>query len=68
MSTLIKHALKFKFTISNNHAEYESLIAGMILALETRASRLKAKGDCQLVANQVFGKYQAKEPQLIKYL
>lgn len=68
MSTLIKHALKFEFIISNNHAEYETVIVGMILALETRAFRLKAKGDCQLVANQVFGKYQAKKPQLIKYL
>lgn len=42
---LIEQALKFKFTVSNNQAEYEDLIAGIILALEIGASKLKAKTD-----------------------
>lgn len=65
---LIEQALKFKFTVSNNQTEYEDLIAGMILALEIGASKLKAKIDSQLIANQVFGKYQAIDPQLIWHL
>lgn len=32
------------------------------------AFRLKAKKDSHFIANHVFGKYQEKEPQLIKYL
>lgn len=32
------------------------------------AYRLKAESESQLVSNQVFMKYQEKEPQLIKYL
>ena len=40
----------------------------MVVALEMGASRLKAKSDYQLVANQVVGEYQAKEPLLIRYI
>lgn len=32
------------------------------------ASRLKEKNYSELVINQVFGKYKAREPQLIRYL
>lgn len=64
---VIEHALKFEFTASNNQAEYKALIIDMILALEMRATRLKAKNDSQLVANQVLGQYQANEHMLIKY-
>lgn len=65
---LIEQALKFKFTTNNNQADYEALIVGIILALEMGSPRLKAKTDSYLVANQVSGKYQDKEPQLIIYL
>ena len=65
---LIEQALNFKFTVSNNQTEYEDLIARMILALEIGASKLKAKIDSQLISNQVFGKYQANDPQLIWHL
>lgn len=40
----------------------------MVIALEMGTSRLKAKRDFQVVANQVAEKYQTKEPQLVKYL
>lgn len=40
---LIEQALKFEFKANNNHAEYEALIFGMVLALEMNAYRLKAK-------------------------
>lgn len=42
---LIEQALKLDFTTSNNQAEYEALIVGMILSLEMGASRLKTKTD-----------------------
>lgn len=54
---IIDQVLKFEFTASNNQDEYDTLIAGMILALEMGATRLKAKNDSQLVANQVSGHY-----------
>lgn len=65
---LIEQTLKLEFTASNNQAKYETLIFSVILTLEMGSTRLKVKSDSQLVANQVSGPYQAKEPKLIKYL
>jgi ribonuclease HI len=65
---LIEQSLRFAFKASNNEAEYEALIAGMKLAREMDITDLKAKSDSQLVTNQVLGEFQAKDPQLIKYL
>jgi len=42
---LIEQALRFAFKASNNQAEYESLIAGMLLAKEMGAQSLLAKSD-----------------------
>ncbi|KAK2427613.1 hypothetical protein QL285_026181 [Trifolium repens] len=65
---LIEQSLRFAFKESNNQAEYEALIAGMKLAREMKFADLRAKSDSQLVTNQVSGKYQTKDPQLVKYL
>ncbi|MCH91940.1 gag-pol polyprotein, partial [Trifolium medium] len=65
---LIEQSLRFTFKASNNQEEYEALIAGMKLAKEMEVKDLKAKSDSQLVTNQVSGKFQIKDPQLIKYL
>jgi len=50
---LIEQALRFSFKASNNQAEYEALIAGMLLAKEMGAQSLLAKSDSQLVTGQV---------------
>ncbi|GAU21317.1 hypothetical protein TSUD_372110 [Trifolium subterraneum] len=47
-------------------AEYEALIAGMKLAKEMEVQELKVQSDSQLVANQVSGEFQTKDPQLAK--
>jgi len=65
---LIEQALRFAFKASNNQAEYEALIAGMLLAKERGAQSLLAKSDSQLVTGQVTREYQAKEPQMVAYL
>lgn len=52
---VIDQALKFGFTVNKNWKEYEALIFGTILILEMGATKLKAKSDSQLVANQVSG-------------
>jgi ribonuclease HI len=65
---LIEQSLRFEFKASKNQAEYEALIAGMILAQEMGAENLRAKSDSQLVMSQSTGEYQTKDPQLIKYL
>ena len=65
---LIEQDLRFAFKASNNQAEYEALIAGMLLAKEMGAWSLMAKSDSQLVTGQVAGEYQAKDPQMAAYL
>ena len=50
---------------SNNLAEYEALIVGILLAKEMGAF---AKSDSLLVTSQVTGEYQAKDPQMAAYL
>jgi len=65
---LIEQSLKFSFKASNNQAEYEALIASMLLAKEIGATRLAARSDSLLVTGQVNGEFTAKDPQLAKYL
>jgi len=46
---LIEQALGFAFKASNNQAEYEALIAGMLLAKEMGAQSLVVKSDSQFI-------------------
>ncbi|XP_077215668.1 uncharacterized protein LOC143850295 [Tasmannia lanceolata] len=62
------YALRFGFRASNNEAEYEALLAGMSLAIQTDARELKAYCDSQLVANQIQGVYGARDERMIKYV
>jgi len=59
---LIEQSLRFAFKASNNQAEYEALIAGILLAKEMGAKVLMAKSDSLLATGQVTGDFQAKDP------
>jgi len=65
---LIEQSLRFAFQASNNQAEYEALIAGILLAKEMGAKVLMAKSDSLLVTGQVTCEFQAKDPQMAAYL
>ncbi|XP_020208119.1 uncharacterized protein LOC109793060 [Cajanus cajan] len=65
---LLEQSLRFEFRASNNQAEYEALLAGMTLAKEMGATSLSARSDSQLVTGQVARTFQAKDPQLARYL
>jgi len=65
---LIEQSLRFSFKANNNQAEYEALIAGILLAKEMGAKVLMAKSDSLLVTGQVTGEFQAKDPQMTAYL
>jgi len=54
---LIEQSLRFAFKASNNQAEYEALIAGMLLAKEMGITRLLVTSDSALVAGQVTGEF-----------
>ena len=65
---MLEISVKFDFSVSNNQAEYEALIAGLQLASDVWATRLTICSDSQIVTSQVSGSYQAKDPILQKYL
>ncbi|KAL0451503.1 UNVERIFIED_CONTAM: hypothetical protein Slati_1128400, partial [Sesamum latifolium] len=64
----LEYALRFNFKASNNEIEYEALIAGIRLALDTGARNLIAYPNSQLVTNQVGGTYEVKEDRMKEYL
>ena len=65
---LIRQSFSFGFPLSNNEAEYESLIAGLRLAKAVKAKRLSAYCDSQLVASQFSGDYDARNDRMDAYL
>ncbi|XP_077215832.1 uncharacterized protein LOC143850467 [Tasmannia lanceolata] len=64
----LEYALRLNFKASNNEAEHEALLAGLSLATDLGARKLKVYSDSQLVVNQVNGTYEAKGPKMKRYL
>ncbi|GKD34857.1 reverse transcriptase domain-containing protein [Tanacetum coccineum] len=64
----ITYAFWFNFRTSNNEAEYESLVAGLELAIQMEAQRIDAYTDSLLIVNQVKGVYEAREDLIKRYL
>ncbi|KAL0319740.1 UNVERIFIED_CONTAM: hypothetical protein Sradi_5235500 [Sesamum radiatum] len=63
--------LPYSFTLtqncSNNVAEYQALIFGLEMAVDTKQQHLKVYGNSQLVINQHLGLYEVKKPELLPY-
>ncbi|XP_072060215.1 uncharacterized protein [Arachis hypogaea] len=53
IGVVYEQSVRFEFPISNNQAEYEALIGGLILAAEVGARRLEICSDSQVVTSQV---------------
>jgi ribonuclease HI len=49
----VKYAIRLHFPASNIMAEYEALLAGLRIARELGICRVEARGDSQLVVDQV---------------
>ncbi|KAL2248708.1 UNVERIFIED_CONTAM: Retrovirus-related Pol polyprotein from transposon 17.6 [Sesamum indicum] len=63
----IEVAARLSFPVTNNEAEYEALIMGLELSLETGAKDLEVFTDSQLIALQIEGTYETKEESMILY-
>jgi ribonuclease HI len=50
----MRYAVRLHFPASNNMAEYEALLCGLRIAIETGIKRLDVRGDSQLVIDQVM--------------
>ncbi|XP_071708074.1 uncharacterized protein [Rutidosis leptorrhynchoides] len=62
------YALRYEFSKTNNEAKYEALLAGLRIAKEIKIEHLQAFVDSQLVANQVLGIFEARQPIIQLYL
>ena len=56
-----------EFPCTNNAAEYEALLHGLRMAKEMNLSRVKCFGDSDLVALQVSGTWDSKDPLIVAY-
>jgi ribonuclease HI len=61
------HAIILEFACTNNEAEYEALIQGIIFAQEIKIEHLIVNGDSELVVNQVTQRYKIKKERLKLY-
>jgi ribonuclease HI len=50
----LRYVLRLHFPVSNNVAKYEALVNGLRIAIELGVRRLDARGDSQLVIDQVM--------------
>ncbi|XP_071715245.1 uncharacterized protein [Rutidosis leptorrhynchoides] len=62
------YALRFEFPASNNEAEYEALLSSSRMAEKMGIKYLKVSVDSQLVANQMNGTFEARDPAMQNYL
>jgi ribonuclease HI len=70
MSPLGKHlryVLRLHFPASNNVAEYEALVNGLHIAIELGVWRLDARGDSQLVIDQVMKNSHCRDLKMEAY-
>ncbi|KAL2226671.1 UNVERIFIED_CONTAM: Retrovirus-related Pol polyprotein from transposon opus [Sesamum indicum] len=63
----IEVAARLSFPITNNEAEYESLILGLELAYDAGARDLEVFTNSQLVALQIEGTYETREKTMTSY-
>ncbi|KAL0415950.1 UNVERIFIED_CONTAM: hypothetical protein Slati_3426900 [Sesamum latifolium] len=61
------NSFKLTQSCSNNVAEYQALIFGLEMVVDTKKLHLKMYGDSQLVINQLLGLYEVKKPKLLPY-
>nr|XP_009387907.1 PREDICTED: uncharacterized protein LOC103974748 [Musa acuminata subsp. malaccensis] len=63
-----ERSLRYGFKATNNEAEYEALLAGLRLVVEMQVDDKHILTDSQLVAEQLDGRYEARDPTMSKYL
>nr|XP_021851941.1 uncharacterized protein LOC110791498 [Spinacia oleracea] len=63
-----EYATRFNFQTSNNEADYEALLAGIKMCKAAGAQEILAFSDSRLIVSQVNGDYEARDPNMIKYM
>jgi ribonuclease HI len=63
----LRYVLRLHFPASNNVAEYEALVNGLRIAIELGVRRLDARGDSQLVIDQVMKNSHCRDLKMEAY-
>jgi ribonuclease HI/transposase InsO family protein len=63
----LRYVLRLHFSASNNVAEYEALVNGLHIAIELGVRRLDARGDSQLVIDQVMKNSHCRDRKMEAY-
>jgi ribonuclease HI len=63
----MRYAVRLHFFASNNMAEYEALLCGLRIAIETGIKRLDVRGDSQLVIDQVMKNASCHDDKMEAY-
>jgi ribonuclease HI len=63
----LRYVLRLHFPVSNNVAEYEALVNGLHIAIELGVRRLNARGDLQLVIDQVMKNSHCRDQKMEAY-
>lgn len=60
--------MRFNFQTSNNEAEYEALLGGIKMCKAAGDEEILALSDSQLIVSHVNSDYEARDPNMIKYM
>jgi hypothetical protein len=63
----MRYVVRLHFPASNNMAEYEALLCGLKIAIETGIQRLDVSGDSQLVIDQVMKNASCHDDKMEAY-
>jgi ribonuclease HI len=63
----VRYVIRLRFLASNNVAEYEALVNGLRIAIELGVRRLDARGDSQLIIDQVMKNSHCRDRKMEAY-
>ena len=64
----IKKSLRLGFSATNNEAEYEALLMGMVIVQKIGGKTVEIFFDSRLVVGHVKGELEARDPRMQEYL
>ena len=65
---IIEKTLRLDFSVTNNEAEYETLLVGMAMVQRMGGKSIKLFSNSRLVVGQVKGEFEAKDERMQGYL
>jgi hypothetical protein len=63
----VRYVMRLHFLASNNVAEYEALVNGLCIAVKLGVRRLDARGDSQLIIDQVMKNSHCRDQKMEAY-